>query len=64
MLPKNKETIERTIVGLQSMLETDKSISYYNSRSIQMAMFHLRDIVGDRSLDEVESEIPDNYATG
>lgn len=55
MLPKNKETIERTIVRLESMLETDTSINENRKVMILMALTYLR-MIGTSSNDILKVE--------
>lgn len=55
MLPKNKETIERTIVRLESMLEIDASINKSRKVMILMALTYLR-MIGTSSNDILKVE--------
>lgn len=42
MEPKNKETIERTIVRLESMLETDETLGVWEKLNIEASIAFLQ----------------------
>lgn len=63
MYPKNKERIERIIIQLQAILETDKELGEQSEASVERALYHLKGLVDgiayvtDTSFDEDDLQV-------